>query len=150
MDHFYLEKTPQLIVDGQDRLAEYINRHEQEIMDGRYKIPQEFPAGRTPPAEFRGSSIRIPGERGYWNAPGIANPRARHRFSLHTCNGCHGRETGTTGLFHIRNRAPGEASTLSPFLTGSGPVADPVDATERVFDDVGRRGADLVDYLCTD
>ena len=113
MDHFYLEKTPQLIVDGQDRLADYINQHEREILDGRYKIPQEFPAQRTPPADFRGSSTRVPGERAYWNAPGIRDPRARHQFSLHTCNGCHGRETGTTDLFHVGNRSAGDESTLS-------------------------------------
>jgi alkaline phosphatase D len=150
MDHFYLEKTPQLVVDGQSRLGEYINRNQRAILDGRYKIPQEFPARRTPPADFRGSSIHIPGERGYWNAPGIASDRARHRFSLNTCNGCHGRETGTTGLFHVGNRRAGEESTLSPFLTGSGPVADPVTGVEREHNDTLRRGTDLVDYLCAE
>ncbi|HUS67933.1 MAG TPA: hypothetical protein VMZ28_25530 [Kofleriaceae bacterium] len=148
MDHFYLEKTPQLIVDGQGRLADYINLHQQEILDGRYKIPQEFPAGRTPPAEFRGSSIGIPGERGYWNAPGIASQTARHQFSRRTCNGCHGRETGTTGLFHVKNRRAGEPAELSPFLVGGEPVADPVTGAMRSFDDTRRRGADLVDFLC--
>lgn len=148
MDHFYLEKTPQLVIDGQRRLADYINRHAPEILEGRYKIPQEFPARRTPPADFRGSSIRIPGERGYWNAPGIQSERARHRFSLNTCNGCHGRETGTTGLFHVANRRAGAESRLSRFMTGSGPVADPVTGRTRSFNDTGRRRNDLIRYLC--
>jgi hypothetical protein len=148
LDHFYLEKTPQLIVDGQDRLADYINRHAAEILEGRYKIPQEFPARRDPPASFRGSWIRIPGERAYWNAPGIESDRVRHQFSLHTCNGCHGRETGTTGLFHVANRRPGQAASLSPFLTGSGQVADPVTGSPRTFNDTIRRRDDLLRYLC--
>lgn len=58
---------------------------------------------------------------------------ARHRFSLATCNGCHGREgidDATVGVSvplatpdqpfrHVEGHGPGTAATLSRFLTGT-------------------------------
>ncbi|MCX4240546.1 hypothetical protein [Paraliomyxa miuraensis] len=62
---------------------------------------------------------------------GPAELCAWHRFSLETCNGCHGADTGTS-RFHVDPRTM--PATLSRFLTGGAPhshstVADPRDPT---------------------
>ncbi|HYO70241.1 MAG TPA: hypothetical protein VEU33_29600, partial [Archangium sp.] len=41
-------------------------------------------------------------DNSFWQSPSlpldtVQNRRLRHQFSLNTCNGCHGRETGSTG-----------------------------------------------------
>jgi hypothetical protein len=82
-----------------------------------------------------------------WRAPGIANPEARHLFSLGTCNGCHGfGETGTEFL-HVSPRAPGAPSGLSGFLRGLA-LADPVTGEIRTFNDLQRRKLDLERLVC--
>ena len=102
-----------------------------------------------------------------WNAPGIVNPQARHKFSLNTCNACHGGETrynGTpivafpfrstpeTDFVHITPRNFNVQSHLSKFLTGTGTLSvplsfqkkDPIAPTpERSFGDLLRRRNDL-------
>lgn len=144
LDHFYLALTPRAALDKSATLASYINEHEREILADDYKIPQEY-GGRI----FRASFIGRDMSRGFFNAVGIRNPRARFHFSLNTCNGCHGRETGTDSIFHIKPRRAGERAELSDFLTGGGgDVADPETGTRRHFNELGRRARDLENYLC--
>ena len=60
----------------------------------------------------------------WWSAPGVANP-ILHELSLGTCDGCHGRETGTP-FTQITPVPFGTEALLSDFLTGAGqPVNDP-------------------------
>src|SRR6185369_16469803 len=73
----------------------------------------------------------------FWFADGINNPQARHKFSLNTCNGCHGGET-QTGFLQIAGRVPGQPSQLSGFLTGE-TISDPVTREPRTFNELGRR-----------
>jgi hypothetical protein len=69
----------------------------------------------------------------FWDAPGIVDLEARHRFSLATCDACHTQET-STGFLHIAPRAAGSASVLSDFLTGAHmPITDPVSHVNRTF-----------------
>ncbi len=78
----------------------------------------------------------------FWTATGISSNEVRHKFSLNTCNGCHGRETRT--LFtHVKEGAFGTPVGLSGFLTGT-TVEDPVDpSTSRTFGDLARRAVVL-------
>jgi hypothetical protein len=82
----------------------------------------------------------------FWNAPGILNPEARHKFSLNTCDGCHGAETQTSFL-QVFPRFPGQESSLSGFMTGID-VFDPVSGQIRRLNDLGRRNADLKALVC--
>jgi hypothetical protein len=68
---------------------------------------------------------------------------ARHRFSLGTCNGCHGGEGGLAGIFHIQPREVGFQAVLSPFLSGGSVATDPVDGTQRPYNEMLRRQEDL-------
>lgn len=104
-----------------------------------------------------------------WKAPSVLNNQNRHKFSLNTCNGCHGGEaryngkpivsfpsgsTLETSFVHITPRDINVQSDLSKFLTGVGTVSapstflkgDPVMVppyTTRSFGDVLRRQTDL-------
>lgn len=72
------------------------------------------------PAQFEGAPLAAASmfnNMDTWDAPGIDNPEARHKFALNTCNGCHGGETQTSFL-HMSPRAKGQVSALSRFLTG--------------------------------
>lgn len=59
---------------------------------------------------------------GSWTDLQLAS-ELRYAFSLNTCNGCHGGETGTY-FNHVTWSQVGNSATLSEFLTG-GLVADP-------------------------
>ena len=70
---------------------------------------------------------------------------ARHKFSLATCNGCHGAESGTSFL-HVRPASFGSPASLSGFLTGA-TVADPVvPATQYHFDELAARAVKLAQF----
>jgi hypothetical protein len=117
---------------------------------GSYLVPDRFNGTNT---FFRGSFNTIPGsstDSAFWNAP---NPgmqeaswsKARHLFSLGTCNGCHGRET-QTGFLHVIPSSPGSEAGLSLFLQGSHTVNDPVTGFPRTFNVMAQREQDL-DWL---
>jgi hypothetical protein len=82
----------------------------------------------------------------FWSAPGITNPEARHKFSLNTCNGCHGAETQTAFL-QINPRSPGQASVLSGFLSGE-TVSDPITGMPRRLAELSRRRKLLESVVC--
>lgn len=132
--------TPTRDVEGTDVLGRYVNQNEAAILAGTNDVPLMFEG-----APFRGGAIT--NNIDSWSSADIVNPEARHLFSLNTCNGCHGSETSTTFL-QINNRNAGQTAALSGFLTGI-TVTDPVDGTtQRTFDDLGRRTADLSALLC--
>ena len=82
----------------------------------------------------------------FWNAPGINNPEARHKFSLNTCNGCHGGET-QTGFLQVQPRGLGQESSLSGFLLGE-TVIDPVTGNPRQLNELKRRRELLQKDVC--
>jgi hypothetical protein len=122
-------------------VAQFINQNEASILTETHNVPNTFNG-----VSFLGAHSL--NNIDFWNATGINNNEARHKFSLNTCNGCHGRETNT-GFLQINPRAAGERSVLAGFLTGTS-VADPVQpATLRQLDDLDRRATDMERLLCS-
>jgi hypothetical protein len=131
--------TPRNGLNGNTRLADFINANTDAILAGTHTVPLVFGGVR-----FRGA--RVTNDIDFWSAPGIEDPEARHLFSLNTCNGCHGAETNTAFL-HVNPRSVGQVASLSGFMTGT-TVIDPVDGTPRAFNDLARRADDLETLLC--
>jgi hypothetical protein len=132
--------TPDLSFDRTPTLASFINQNEAEILVERHTVPDTF-AGVP---FLAGSSLN---NLTAWTAPGINNNEARHKFSLNTCNGCHGTEETGTRFLHINPRDPGTVAQLSGFLTGI-TVPDPVTGVPRTLNDLGRRNQDLKALVC--
>jgi hypothetical protein len=131
--------TPDLAFDNTPALGDYLRANLADVLAERHVVPETFGGAR-----FLAAGAEVP-ENFFWRAP-AADLEARHKFSLHTCSGCHARETGTQ-FTHISPRAAGKASTLSAFMRG-GTVMDPVMQTGRTFNDVGRRAEDLKRLVC--
>lgn len=135
-----VKQTPDLSLNNQPVVRDFINVNEAAILAGTHVVPLDFPSG-TP---FLGGSALTPFGL-FWNGPAaINNLEARHLFSLATCNGCHAGETNTV-FTHVKPRPPGAPAALSDFLTGlnqptPNPVPPPADHT---FNDLGRRAQDL-------
>ncbi len=115
-----------------------------------YRVPDRFDNDGI----FRGAWANVVKTRGtFWDFPRPAEvdaatwSRARHQFSLGTCDGCHSGEIlgqgGTSPPFHITARNANSPANLSTFLTGPITVIDPVDGTQRQYDEMQRRKEDL-------
>ncbi|MGK3960792.1 LamG-like jellyroll fold domain-containing protein [Sorangium sp. So ce118] len=132
--------TPDLGFDGTPTLADFVNQNEAAIVAEQFTVPDTFQG-----APFLGGSSF--NNLTAWTAPGILNNEARHKFSLNTCNGCHGgAETGTTFL-HVNPRTLGSEASLSAFMTGIN-MPDPVTGEVRTLNDLGRRNQDLAALVC--
>jgi hypothetical protein len=131
--------TPDTSFMGQAILANFVNQNESAILEERHDVPNTFEGV----AFLGGSSIN---NLDRWVAEGITNNEARHKFSLNTCNACHGDETNTVFL-HINTREAGAEASISGFLDGID-VTDPIDGTVRHFDDLGRRATDMQTLVC--
>ncbi|AUX40415.1 hypothetical protein SOCE26_018160 [Sorangium cellulosum] len=132
--------TPDLSFDGTSTLAAFVNQNEAAIIAEQHTVPDTFQGLPF----LGGSSIN---NLTAWTAPGILSNEARHKFSLNTCNGCHGgAETGTPFL-HVNPRAPGREAVLSGFMTGI-EIADPVSGEQRTLNDLARRNQDLKELVC--
>jgi hypothetical protein len=134
-----LFQTPDRSFNGQPALARFINDNEAIILTEKHEAPLQFEG-----AAFQAGSVF--NNIDFWDAPGISNPEARHKFSLNTCNGCHGAET-QTGFLHVFPRPPGEQSNLSGFLTGID-VFDPTSSQQRRFSELARRRGLLESLVC--
>jgi len=120
---------------GTATVAAYLVANETDIRNNRHVVPERFPSVFNP---FLGakSDVPSPPDQVFWNAPGLTTlglldpAETRRKFSLATCNACHGGETGTV-FTHIGGtlpgappgpppgqRFPGSAAVLSRFLTG--------------------------------
>jgi hypothetical protein len=141
-----IKQTPDRDFNETNVLAKFINQFEGEILADKHKVTEEFDG-----SPFLAAAIEYDASD-FWRAEGINNNDARHKFSLNTCNSCHGRETDTSFL-QIGTAPFGNVTAdLSGFLRGSTPstsdieflnVSDPVDSTDREFNDLLRRAADL-------
>lgn len=120
-------------------LARFINANEATILTETHEVPARFED-----MPFLGGAVF--NNIDFWTAPGITNPEARHKFSLNTCNGCHGAET-QTGFLHISPREAGRPSVLSGFLTGT-TVFDPMTGEERPLNELARRRGLLEQVVC--
>lgn len=132
-------QTSKRAVNGTATLRDFVNQNATAILNGTHVVPLTF-AG----ASFRAGAIT--NNIDFWRAGGITNNNARHKFSLNTCNGCHGAETNT-GFLHVSPRIATQAAALSGFLTGI-TVSDPVSGAPRTFNDLARRAADLRSLVC--
>ncbi|HVR61672.1 MAG TPA: choice-of-anchor X domain-containing protein, partial [Polyangia bacterium] len=147
-----VKQTPDLPFNGRDGgfreadLATWINANQAAVLAERHTVPATYPfppgggflGGATPNEEMFIPQLVLD----YWVAPGIAMNLARHQFSLNTCNGCHGEESGTR-FTHVKIVPFGTAAGLSGFLTGE-TVHDPVDSsTAYSFNELGRRAVVL-------
>jgi len=133
--------NPDRSFNGTATLASFVNDNESAILIERHDVPETLDG-----APFLAASAL--NDIDFWAADGITNNDARQKFSLNTCNGCHGAETGTAFL-HIAPREVGSAAALSGFLTQI-ELPDPVDpATSRSFNDLARRATDMANVLCS-
>lgn len=134
-------QTVQTSLNGTQLLADFINQNEVAILNGTHIVPATFQG-----QPFLGGASDGEPTSAFFDAPGINNNEARHRFSLLNCVACHTIETGTS-FFHSGPRSLGQETFLSPFLTGT-VVNDPVDQNvQRRFSDLRRRHADLCRLL---
>ncbi|WP_437721007.1 LamG domain-containing protein [Sorangium sp. So ce861] len=131
--------TPDLSLNGTTTLADFVNQNEADILVERHTVPEVFQGAPF----LGGSSINFPSA---WFGQDIVNNEARHKFSLNTCNGCHGLET-QTGFLHVNPRSPGDETFLSGFMTGI-TVSDPATGEPRTLNDLGRRNQDLKALVC--
>jgi hypothetical protein len=134
-----IKLTPDRSFNNSDTLATFINANQAAIIAETHTVPdtfqgQSFLAG----AVFNDLTT--------WFAPGV-DPEARHHFAVNTCNGCHSSQETNVGFLQISPRFPGSEAILSPFLTGT-TVSDPVTGLPRMFNDLGRRNADLKGIVC--
>lgn len=134
-----LFQTPDQSFNNQAALARFVNENEKIILTELHEAPAQFEG-----MPFQAAAVF--NNIDFWTAPGITNPEARHKFSLNTCNGCHGSETGTVFL-HISPRLAGEQSALSGYLTGS-PSFDPVTGQQRRLSELGRRRGLVEKVVC--
>jgi hypothetical protein len=132
-------KTPRNDFDGSTVLRDFVNTNEAAILAGTHTVPLTFQG-----QPFRAGAVT--NNIDFWSAAGIRNNDARQLFSVNTCNGCHGAETGTAFL-HVAPRQANALAPLSGFLTGI-TVSDPVSGVPRSFSDLSRRAADLQSLVC--
>jgi hypothetical protein len=122
---------------------DFVNNNEAAILANSYGVPLTFPSIVT---NFLGARPEIPNPAtAFWRAPGILNNNARHKASLNTCNGCHGREVQTPNFTHID-----QTGILSPFLqagmvnvNNAFNVSDPVSGVNRQFFEMRDRAQHL-------
>lgn len=134
------KQAPHHTVNNTQRLADYITTHLSEIKAGNHEVPTEFPAGQS---FLSGNSlVPPPGSVDFWDAPGVTDVEGEFKFSLATCNACHGRETQTS-FTHVKPRPQNQAAGLSGFLTGT-TVTDPrSSSTQHEFNDLRDRATIL-------
>jgi hypothetical protein len=142
--------TPDQSFSNTPALASYINANEDQILGHTHVVPEVFNGspflgGRA----FNPVTIDPVARRTgmFWKAPGVNNNDARHLFSLNTCSGCHGAETGTA-FTHVSNRTPGAPSRLSSYLGGTASITDPVSGVGRTFQEGTRRANELRRFFC--
>ena len=141
-------QTPDIIHDNQPIVNNYISANLGALLSDSHTIPLLWsPAAGVQGIPFLGGSAPIPNPAFFWDGSPSLNTAAttagRHKFSLSTCNGCHGGETGTF-FTHVDCRAKGQPARLSRFLTGLAALPDPAGAPiNRSFADLDRRVQDL-------
>jgi hypothetical protein len=139
-----VKETPDISFNGTSTLGDFINQNAPAI-------EAEIPGANdnTVPATFEGQNFLGGSSLNpffQWNAPGIVDPEARFHMSTNTCNGCHGPDTNTDFQM-VFARSVGQASQLSPFLTGT-TVFDFISGETRTLNDLDRRRTDLTSLVC--
>ena len=113
----FMEKTR----DGGQLLASFLKSTEPLILAGMHSLPEHAPgSGHLRP--FHADHAVIPAGQTdfHWDPDQRISRNARRLFSLATCNGCHGADTGCPDGLHVHPRSEGVASKLSDFLRTDG------------------------------
>lgn len=134
-----LALTPDNTLNFTATLATFMTQNAAAIKAQTHTVPATFNS-----QPFAGG--RVTNSIDSWGAPGITDSLLRHRFSLNTCNGCHGRET-LTSFLQVSPRVATQASALSVFLTGI-TVPDPITGVNRTFNELAKRANILKTFLC--
>lgn len=132
------ELTPAASYQNMPALADFINLHAQDILDGNLLYPTHFQG-----QPFLAGVVHNNQDLG-WDGPPpacssiVPPPRLlRFLFSGFTCQGCHGKDTGTN-FVHVTPRLTGQPSSLSGLLRGNHQVTDACNFTFG-FNDLQRR-----------
>ncbi|MFT3927497.1 MAG: LamG domain-containing protein [Myxococcales bacterium] len=136
---FTVFQTPDQSLNFTPLLASFINENEASILAETHEAPLTF-QGQAFATGSVFNNIDV------WGADGINNNEARHKFSLNTCNGCHGGETQTSFL-HVFPREVGQESQLSNFLLGE-TVFDQFTGEPRRLAELSRRRQLLETVVC--
>jgi hypothetical protein len=136
-----LEQTPDVSFNGSSSLTRFIQANQASILTETHEVPamlddKPFEAGA------------LINKLDYWKSTGISSEELRHKFSLNTCDGCHGGETATS-FFHVFPRSAGSQSQLSTFLTGA-VERDPSTGEARPYNELARRRQLLESIVCAD
>ncbi|HKP62745.1 MAG TPA: hypothetical protein VJV78_38680 [Polyangiales bacterium] len=134
-----LAQTPDTSFNKSPLLARYMKDNRESILRETFETPAVLED-----APFAAGALI--NQLDYWQAPDISDPELRHKFSLNTCDGCHGGETFTS-FFHVLPRPEGLQSRLSSFLTGS-VVQDPETGIDRSYNELARRRQLLERDVC--
>jgi hypothetical protein len=125
-----------------DLTAQYVNANALSIINETHVVPLFFMGQKFLGME---SNVPAPPAGTFWSdgpTVTILPRQARHKFSVNTCNACHGGETLTV-FTHIKPAAFGTPAPLSGFMTGIN-VPDPADTfPTRTFNELSRRAIDL-------
>lgn len=142
-------------LNGTATLEQYLIANESDILADTYQVPARYPTSLDP---FQGAApfSNEPVADNFWTTTltGLNNPsETRRKFSLGTCDSCHDAETGLTMFTHIGirgQRAVGQPSTLSMFLTGTFPNFNvPVTHELHHYADLEEREKRMSDILAT-
>lgn len=137
------KQTPHISLNNSIALGDYIFDNGPSILAGTYRLPLLYGTDRMLTGAVPNPGSPLPSL--IWNGPGAGNDE-RNKFSLNTCNACHGKETQTNNFLHIAPRSSGASSVLSKFLVGTGTLAAPTTFTMAdPFSGTPRTYGDLVD-----
>ena len=100
------EPDASLNTRGTNTLVQWINQHQESVVNEGLNLPVKFRAGRG----------YLPDNNYSWfpENPNLRNDVIKS-FNMKTCTGCHGAVTETR-FMHIEPRFKGEQSTISKFL----------------------------------
>lgn len=150
LDLVTVKQTPDDSLNGSATVAAFMGAFEADILGDRHVVPERFPGILD---RFLGarSNLLFPPSDKFWSAPtsGLSNPaETRRKFSLGTCNACHGGETNTffTHIGATGMRNPGSPAALSGFLTGT-TVTIPVTGGTHVYSDLAEREVAMSNIL---
>jgi len=136
----------------QRALSLFLHERDPLIRSGINRVPDNVQVRNKTVGVLAGSAM-IPADEPnfYWDMDRKVSHETRHLFSLNTCNGCHGGETGCTGGEHIHPRAAGAEAVLSSFLRADRQpfrVDDPdLRGTRIVYEEMNDRAAILAALL---
>lgn len=135
-------QTPHEDYDQTPLLARFMDERRAQILGDRHVVPASYSPRlfEVEPLLAGATFTHAVSDDRVWKAPAgwPVDPEVRHKFSLATCNGCHGGEArdnfaetseieavDRTEFVHIDVRMPGRISKLSKFLIGEGTLSAP-------------------------